>query len=216
MTTDVVPATHRRFASPLSKSQRRTILLWEVGAFVFIMLVGSFFHFIYELSGFHPLAAVFGSVNESSWEHLKLFFYPGLLFFLVQHAFVKEFANNYWWGKAMALLVTPVGVLVSFYFYLGIVLPIWGEGTLALDIATGAFGVLLGNIVSYRILTAPPYRPNRAVVGLGIMLAITVAFLTLTYYPPKFFIFEDFIGYEYQGEYGILEDYSDHLVFTEN
>jgi hypothetical protein len=198
-----------------SQAQRRTILWWEVGAFGFIMLVGSFFHFIYELSGFHPYAALFGSVNESSWEHLKLFFYPGVVFLLVEHAFVKDFANNYWWGKAMALVVTPIGVLVSFYFYLGIVLPIWGEGTLALDISTGAFGVLLGNIVSYRILTSPPHEPSRNAAAAAVMAVLTTAFMTLTYFPPKFFVFEDFLGYEYRGEYGILEDYSEHRVFTE-
>jgi hypothetical protein len=214
-TTDQDTANEAAAAAGLTRAQQRTILWWEVGAFVFIMLVGSFFHFIYELSGFHPFAALFGSVNESSWEHLKLFFYPGLVFFLVQHAFVKEFANNYWYGKALALAITPIGVLVSFYFYLGIVLPIWGEGTLALDIGTGAFGVLMGNVVAYRTLTQPPRTPSRNWIGVVAMAVMTVAFLTLTYFPPKFFIFEDFLGYEYRGEWGILEDYSEHLVFTE-
>ena len=199
----------------LNQRHRRQILYWEVGAFVFIMLFGSAFHFVYELSGFNGFAALFGSVNESSWEHLKLFFWPGLVFFLVQHAFVKEYANNYWWGKAMALLITPFGVLASFYFYLGISLPIYGRGFLWADISTGAFGVLLGNIVAYRIITAPQYRPNRANAGRLVMGVMTVAFLTLTYFVPKFFIFEDFIGYEYQDEYGILEDYSNHLVFSD-
>ena len=200
----------------LNKEHRRQILYWEIGAFVFIMLTGSAFHFVYELSGFNGFAALFGSVNESSWEHLKLFFWPGLVFFLVQHAFVKEFANNYWWGKAMALLITPFGVLASFYFYLGIVLPIYGRGFLWADISTGAFGVLLGNIVAYRIITAPQYKPSRAGAGRLVMGLMTVAFLTLTYFVPKFFIFEDFIGYEYQGEYGILDDYSNHLVFSDS
>ena len=50
----------------LGKEHRRKILLWEVGAFVWIMLAGSAFHFIYELSNFNSIAALFGSVNESS------------------------------------------------------------------------------------------------------------------------------------------------------
>jgi len=199
----------------LDKTHRRRILLWEIGAFWFIMLAGSAFHFIYELSGFNSYAALFGSVNESSWEHLKLFFWPGLVYTLVQHAFVKDFANNYWWGKAMALLVTPIGVLASFYFYLGISLPIFGRGFLWADISTGAVGVLLGNIVAYRILVSPQRTHMRERLGGVVMATMTVAFLTLTYFVPKFFIFEDFLGYEYAGEYGILEDYSRHLVFSD-
>ena len=200
----------------LTKDQTRQLLLWEVGGFVWIMLAGSAFHFIFELSGFNPVAALFGSVNESTWEHLKLFFWPGLLFVLVQHAFVKDFAHNYWWAKAAALAVTPIGVIVSFYFYLGIAIPMFGGGNLALDISTGAFGVLLGNIVSFRILTAEP-RPKRAhnrraglVIG-----GMVVLFLLLTYFPIRMFLFEDFLGYEFRGEYGILEDYSEHLIFSE-
>lgn len=199
----------------LTRDHRRLILLWEIGAFVFIMLAGSAFHFVYELSGFNSYAALVGSVNESAWEHLKLFFWPGLLYTLVQHAFVKDFVNNYWWGKAMALLITPFGVLLSFYFYLGITLPIYGRGFLWADISTGAFGVVLGNIVAYRLLIAPQKQPSRELAGRVVIALMTVAFLTLTYFVPEFFVFEDFIGYEYGGEYGILEDYSRHLVFSD-
>jgi len=199
----------------LDTAQKRTIALWEAGAFVWIMLAGSALHFAYELSGFNWFAALFGSVNESTWEHLKLFFWPGLVYALVQHAFVKDYANNYWWGKGLALLVTTIGVIVSFYFYLGIVLPMYGEGTLWGAIGTGAVGVLLGNMVAYRVITAPQ-RPRRFdSYGKVIMVVMAISFLTLSYLPPRIFLFEDFLGYEFRGEYGILEDYSEHLVFTD-
>lgn len=200
--------------STQTAEQKRQLLLWEVGAFVWIMLAGSALHFIYELSGFNPVAAVFGSVNESTWEHLKLFFWPGLVFALVQHAFVKEFAHNYWWAKAAALAATPLGVIVSFYFYLGIAIPMNGGGNLTLDISTGAFGVLLGNIVSYRILTAPP-RMGLNVRAALVLGGLLTGFLLLTYFPIRMFLFEDFLGYEFRGNYGILDDYSEHLVFSE-
>jgi len=202
-------------ATTPTKEQRRILLFWEIGAFVWIMVFGSALHFVYELSDFNSIAALFGSVNDSTWEHLKLFFYPGLIFFLVQHAFVKDFANNYWWGKAIALALVPIGVITSFYFYLGIALPLYGEGFLWADISTGAFGVLLGNIAAYRILTSPQREKRFDLSGRIAMAGMTAAFMLLTYFPIKMFLFNDFIGYEYQNEYGILEDYSDHLVFTD-
>lgn len=79
----------------LDTAQRRTIALWEAGAFVWVMVAGSTLHFVCELSVFNWFAALFGSVNGSTWEHLKLFFWPGLVFALVEHAFVKDYANNY-------------------------------------------------------------------------------------------------------------------------
>jgi hypothetical protein len=199
----------------MTKEQKRMLIFWEIGAFVFIMLTSSAFHFIYELSDFNPVAAAFGSVNESTWEHLKLFFWPGLAYTLVQHAFVKDFANNYWWAKAAALLAVPAGVIFSFYFYLGIALPRYGNGWLWADISTGAFGILLGNIVAYKIMTAPPREKRVNLRGQVVMGVMAVAFVAFTFFTPRFFLFEDFLGYEFRGEFGILDDYSEHLVFVD-
>lgn len=213
-------ATERRSAEPVTAPNglpvnRRKVLLWEAGAFVFIMLAGSALHFVYELSGFSAVAAVFGSVNESTFEHLKLFFWPALIFALIQHAYMRQEVNNFWWGKGLAMLATPLGVILSFYFYLGILLPITGRGLLAADIGTGVFGVLVGNIVSYRMLTSPERGRSRRLAGLGLMGLLAVAMATSAWLTPRFFLYENFYGYEYRGEYGILDDYTNYLVFPD-
>ena len=199
----------------ISGAQKRSLLWWEAGAFAWIMIAGSALHFAYELSNFNGVAAVFGSVNESTWEHLKLFFWPALAYAIVQHAFVKDYANNYWLGKALGMFVTPLAVIASFYFYLGIAIPRHGQGWLWADISTGAFGVLVGNVVAYRMLTAPERGRRAARSGKAALVTMTVAFLVLTYFPVRMFLFEDFLGYEPRGEYGILEDYSNHTVFSD-
>ena len=192
---------------------KKTLLWWEVGAFVFIMFGASALHFAFELSDFAEPVAVVASVNESTFEHLKLFFWPALLFALVQHAYVKDYANNYWWGKGLAMLAAPVGVIVSFYFYLGIALPLTGTGYLPLDIGTGAVGVLLGNVVAYRILTSPEKGKSFRNAGIIIIGVLAVMMATSAWLAPQFFLFENFYGYEYSGEYGILQDYTPYLVF---
>ena len=194
---------------------RKRVMFWEIGAFVFIMIAASALHFAFELSNFSSPVAVFGSVNESSFEHLKLFFWPALVFAFVQHAYVKGTVNNYWYGKALAMAVTPLGILVSFYLYLGIVLPITGTGYLALDIGTGAFGVLLGNIVSFKLLTGPERGSGHRTAGFVIMGVLAVLMATAAWVHPEIFLYENFWGYEYTGEYGILDDYTPYLIFTE-
>ena len=205
---------------------RRAILLWEIATFVVVMIGASALHFAFELSDFYEPMAVFASVNESTFEHLKIFFWPLLITALVEHAFIKGHVNNYWWGKAMALVAMPIAIVISFYFYLGIALPLTGTGYLALDIGTGAFGVVVANIVAYRILTAPEkglaYRlltaPEKGVVfrsaGLAIIALLAVFMASIAFFPPEVFLFENFFGYEYSGEFGILEDYTPYLVFT--
>ena len=193
---------------------RRAILLWEIATFFVVMIGASALHFAFELSSFYRPLAVMASVNESTFEHLKLFFWPMLIMAIVEHAFIKGHVNNYWWGKAMAMLAAPIAIIVSFYFYLGIALPLTGTGYLALDIGTGAFGVLVGNIVAYRILTSPEKGPRRRAAGLAIIAVLALIMGTVAFFPPDFFLFENFFGYEYTGESGILEDYTPYLVFS--
>jgi hypothetical protein len=209
-----VPDAREQVATASGESiDRKAVMWWEAGAFVFIMLAASALHFVFELSNFSKPVAVFGSVNESTFEHLKLFFWPALFFTLVQHAFVKGSVNNYWFGKAMAMLVVPAGIIGSFYFYLGIMLPIRGEGVLALDIGTGAVGVLLGNIVAYRLLTGRERGRRYQIAGVVTMLVLAVMMATAAWVQPKIFIYEDFFGYEYTNQFGILDDYTEYLVF---
>lgn len=194
---------------------RRAVLRWEIGAFLVTMIGGSALHFAFELSGFAEPVAVVASVNESTFEHLKLFFWPALIFALVEHAYMKDRCHNYWWGKGLALLVAPLGVIASFYFYIGIAVPLTGRGYLPFDIATGAIGVLLGNVVAYRVLTSPPKGPGYKRAGVAIMAVLAVLMATSAWLTPRFFLYENFFGYEYSGSYGILEDYTPYLVFDE-
>lgn len=195
--------------------EKRKVLVWEIGAFFFIMVASSALHFAYELSGFSTPVAVFGSVNESTFEHLKLFFWPGLVYALVQHAYVKGTVNNYWWGKGLALLTTPIVVIFSFYLYLGVVLPITGHGFLAADIGTGVLGVLAGNVVAYRTLTAPERGRGKRSAGWTLIALLTLTMATSAWLTPRFFLYENFYGYEYRGEFGILDDYTPYLVFPD-
>lgn len=199
---------------PVPARPNRALAIWQAGAVVVVTLIASLLHFAFELSGFWTPMAFFGSVNESTYEHLKIFFWGGLIFALVQHAYVKHYANNYWAAKAVALAVTPLGIIVSFYFYLGIVLPIWGRGTLALDIGTGVFGVVLGELLAYRIMVAEPRGPRSRRRGLAALAVMFVLASTLTWFPPRMFLFENFWGYEYSGDFGILDDYTPYLVFS--
>lgn len=48
--------------------------------FLFISILGTLLHFTYEWSQNNAIVGLFSAVNESTWEHLKLLFFP--MFFL--------------------------------------------------------------------------------------------------------------------------------------
>jgi hypothetical protein len=198
----------------MKQPRDKKLLLWAIGGFFWINIGGSMLHFAFELSEYYRPLALIAAVNESVWEHLKMYFWSGLLLALVQYTYVRDVARNYWFGQAVGLLVTPFVIILSFYFYLGIAFPMYGRGWLAADIGTGALGVIAGQYVSYRMLTREPLsigiRRNGAAVLYSLLI---VAFLSFTYYPPRIFLFENFFGYTYRGDYGILKDYEPYRIF---
>jgi hypothetical protein len=181
--------------------------------FAVILGVGSFLHFIYELSGFALPAAVFGSVNESTWEHLKLFYWPALAFTTVQHAYLRDRVTNFWLARGLSMLLVTILEIVAFYCYVGIVVPIDGKGTLAGTIVTACIAIGLAQYISFRYLTgvARPAWTRR--LGIGLIVGLGVLMVHFTFAPPHAFLFENFFGYRYSGEFGILRDYTPYLVF---
>ena len=171
---------------------KRRLIFWEIGSFIWVALAGSALHFAFELSEFWRPLALFSSVNESTWEHLKMYFWPGLIYALVQYTYTKDIANNYWVAKLVSLLATPLGIIISYYGYLSITLPLYGTGFFELDLMTMVIGLTCSSVLAYKIMVRPKIIniPKQYVVSAYMLL--TVMFSTFTYYPPKIFLFEDF------------------------
>ena len=68
--------------------KKRLILLSIVG-FVLSGLLGVLLHFLYGLSGDLRLVALFSAVNESTFEHMKILFFPLFLFAFIEKRLKK-------------------------------------------------------------------------------------------------------------------------------
>ena len=71
--------------------------------FFFVSLVGTFLHFLYDLTNHNKLVGVFSAVNESVWEHIKLALTPTFLFSLIDGYFYGYY-NNYFFAKLISIL----------------------------------------------------------------------------------------------------------------
>lgn len=193
----------------------RKLLAWELGCVAWISFAGSALHFAFELSDYWTPMAVVSAVNESIWEHLKIYFWPGLLFALVQYTYTREYANNYWLGKLVALFTTPVLITAMYYGYMGYLSATNSEMSVTAILMIMFLGVLAGQLCSWRILCSEPYAFSRAAEGsvaAGYVI-LTLMFSLFTFFPPKVFLFENYLCYEYTAEYGILDDYEPYRVF---
>jgi hypothetical protein len=150
----------------------RTILRWELTGIVSIILAGSALHFAFKWTDYWRPAALIAAVNESTWEHLKLGFWPGLAFALVEYPFIRKSVNNFWVAKALGLLAMPTVIVVLFYGYTALA----GQNYLLADIMIFFLAVIIGQLVSYRILVTGEMRPAVQRYGLIGLAVMAVAF----------------------------------------
>lgn len=176
--------------------ERRRILFYELAGIVFIIVFGSILHFTFEWSGSQAIAGVFSAVNESVWEHLKIGFWPAIVFALIEFKYLKKATNNFLFAKTVGIYLIPVIIIVLFYSYTAIL----GESLLVIDILTFIIAVIVGQLVSYRLLTGKTLPYNLDNVSLIALLLLGLAFVLFTFYPPQLGMFQDPIT----GEYGII------------
>ncbi len=80
------------------------VYFWQWFCFLAVSVLGTLLHFLYDKTG-SPVAALFSSVNESTWEHMKLLFFPLLLFAIVQGFFLGPTYDNFWCIKLRGTLL---------------------------------------------------------------------------------------------------------------
>ena len=49
----------------------KTLLKLDIIGFVFVSVIGTLAHFVFEWSGNNTVVGLFCPINESPWEHLK-------------------------------------------------------------------------------------------------------------------------------------------------
>ncbi|MEG0895334.1 MAG: DUF6512 family protein, partial [Oscillospiraceae bacterium] len=124
------------------------IKYWHIIGFVFTIAIGTLLHFTYEWSNQNEFVAIFSPINESVWEHLKMAFFPMLIFAIIEYFFYGKNVNGFIPVKAMSICISIALIVVLFYTYTGII----GKNYMVADIATFFIAVFYGYYYSYKAL----------------------------------------------------------------
>lgn len=164
-------------------------IFWsELVGVCFVSVAGTLLHFLYKWSGHKRLVGLMAAVNESTWEHLKLLFFPMLFYTIIQYALWGRMLSSFLFAKSMGILAGVFVIVAVFYTYTGI----WGANFLPLDIATFFVGVFLGFGVSTRMMVGGMFQEKGfQVAGILLLMAECIAFLLCTRYPPHIGLFCD-------------------------
>ncbi|MFH1426051.1 MAG: DUF6512 family protein [Candidatus Kerfeldbacteria bacterium] len=177
----------------------KTILKWEIAGALVLILGGTLLHFTYAWSDYSPIVGLFSAVNESVWEHLKLAFAPFLLFSVVEYWFIRKTAKNVLLAKGIGILALQLFIVAFFYTYTAFT----GTDILWVDIVSYFLACIVGQFVSYKLITAKAVSSLFGVVGFVIIVVHAGLLFYFTFFPPQYSIFEE----ESSGRYGTTWDY---------
>jgi hypothetical protein len=175
---------------------RKQIFAWEIAGFVFISLSGSLLHFAFEFFGEWPPVALIAAVNESVWEHLKLAFWPALLYAFIERPLFGKRAKNFWVAKTVGIFVMPAVIVSGFYGYTALA----GGHILWADISLFMLAAFVGQMVSFGLLLRRTFPSSIKLPALTLLALMVAAFSLLTFFPPHSPLFYD----PRTGQYGIF------------
>lgn len=158
--------------------------LWGI---IFSTCLGTFFHFSYDLSGQNHLVGMFSATNESIWEHLKLLFYPVLIYSVFE--FFTSYADiSFIPARAQGLLIGLIFIVAAYYTYSGAI----GKNYDLVNIIIFVISVILTFISSNIILKNNPTTTLFSIIlWLAVLCILIVLFSVFTFNPLPLNIFID-------------------------
>lgn len=170
--------------------QKKLLAFIIIGVLVTSVL-GTLFHFTYDWSGQNFLVGLFTPVSESTWEHMKLLFFPMLLYGILAAAFVKQDYPCIFNAYPLGILSGTFAIPVMFYTYTGIV----GRNYTPIDILIFYLSVILAFVIVYfetiRCQKLNSYLRKNPVIPWLLVLLLAACFLAFCVVPPSLGIFRE-------------------------
>ena len=151
---------------------------------VFIFLLGSLFHFTYELSNNNFFVGLFSAINESTFEHMKIIIYPTIIWYIIYYYTNYKDTNKDILFSSMIIniIVSVISIPIIFYSLNGI----FGKTSLFVDIIIFLISIIIG--IYYANIN---YLKRNRLPWKVLLSIIIILFSYLTYNPlniPLFII----------------------------
>ena len=151
--------------------------------YLFVVLLGVFLHFAYELSGENPIVGLFALVNESVWEHLKLLFFPMLVLTIWDLFSTRRNNPNFLPARTIGILAGLAFIVIAFYTITGIL----GFNVAWINILIYLLGVAVAFWVEKKVCRK---CTNLSVTwAIAILILFIILFIVFTIAPPTLGIF---------------------------
>lgn len=159
----------------------------RITSIIGIFLLCFLFHSMYEWIP-NTLTAIFFSVNESIWEHMKLIFTSTIVYGIIDYIILNKFKINYN-NFFCSLFISSV---ISIPIFLVIYLPIYYKigPKMILNIGIMLLAIIISQIISYYILKSKSSQILN-IISLILIIISYIILAYLTYNPIKCELFFD-------------------------
>ena len=165
---------------------KRSIGLWQLVGFAVTSLLGTLLHFLYEWLGEPAWIAVFSGVNESTWEHMKLLFWPMFIYAAVQSFFFKDY-EGFWCIKLRGIVLGIISIPIIFYTYNGVV----GKSPDWINIAIFFVCAAISYIYEAREFKKSTTPCQNSTLAFSLLCVIALLFAVFTFATPEINLFKD-------------------------
>ena len=152
--------------------------------FIFVSILGTLFHFLYDLLGNNFFVGLFAARNESIFEHSKLVFFPTLLFLLYKNSDLKSKHPKINEGVLTGAVLGTFLIPVLFYTYSGAL----GFNVMVIDIAIFYISVAVAFLTAYKISISKRYNIHKNLL-VAVVVVMAVLFVIFSIYPPNIALF---------------------------
>ena len=169
----------------------RRLKRYQFIGFTFTCLLGTLLHFLYDFFQGSKIVAAISAVNESTWEHMKLMYFPLLVFSVAESKILKE-QNSFWKIKFKGLLLSLLLIPLLFYTYKGVL----GFNLDWINISIFFISAAVGFIYETRKFIENKAENNNNnnnnnTLYFAFYVFVGVLFVVFTFYTPKLGIFSD-------------------------
>lgn len=173
---------------------QKSILNFQIFSIIFVSILGTLLHFTYGWSNGNLLIGLFSAVNESTWEHLKLLFFPMFLTIPIGMLYLSKKTPNLLCAKTIGIIISICFLIIFFYTYTGII----GKNFAIINIISFFISVILGEYVAYKIMLSNLFCNSQ--IAIIVLVILLLLFVTFTFFTPKIELFKDPLT----NKYGIL------------
>lgn len=155
--------------------------MFRLAGIIYTIIAGSILHFLYDWTGNNFWIGFFSAVDESIFQHLKLLFYPYMIWVIITYIRKVDVGKNFIAVRGLSVLAGALTIILLYYGYTAFT----GDHYMIVDLAIYAISVIVTFLVEGKLEDSVTLKkPAWNIIGWIIIIAMVAAFFMFTYAPP--------------------------------